>query len=220
MYAGSFHLLSPKLKVDYFQNPTAIQAILDQLRSSEAWQQALHPNGGGTQAIPAADSSSSSEPVGSNTYANIPTHGLTSNSDHNTSPLAGTSASSVASLLSQLRAASEFSSSGSFPAAPGPGHDFVYQADTIVKSHPPLTSSSTSLTSRDLIHTTPYTLTTKPNAPQATSSAPPISPAQNLRSCSFQQALPYIAQLSSNSQFVQSLHSVSLVTPTNHCFAH
>jgi len=145
-------------------DPTGVQALLDQLRGSQAWKDITVPIEGD-----APDSSGNSD--GPQTSP----HSTDSNA---TSEIASTS-TSVASLLSQL------GSSPLWTAAGGPGSNTISQ--------------------------TTNTLPLPPTVPvPAPAPIVPVVAQEDIRSFTFQQALPRIAQLASDHGFITGIKQVCI----------
>lgn len=164
------------LVCNQFQDPAGVNALLERLRSSQAWQQAVS-SGRPDQAIP--------EPSTSGIASNVETTPSASTSTTGSQP-----PSTVASLLSQLNAT----------------------ASSHYESHshhvgPPFISQDASSYSGAAFQTSA-------DPPQGSSSfnAPLPSSARklDLRSCTFQQALPHLARLSGDADFVSAIARVRL----------
>ncbi|KAI0356681.1 alpha/beta-hydrolase [Trametes cingulata] len=178
----------------------AIQALLDQLRSSEAWQKAVNANAaaGATTQVPAPSNAAAAAASSSGTVndtispSDVPHAALSSLQAPETTSQPGPSNSqSVASLLSQLQASSTFAAAVAGPSGtPGPSLS--------ARVHPPAGSSDFPGPDAAL----PASTTT------VTTSAPAPSPTprrQDLRACTFQQALPHLARLAGDDGFLKAL---------------
>ena len=139
-------------------DPTGVQALLDQLRGSQAWKDITAPIEGDTPDSP-----------GDSDGPQISPHNTASNA----TPEAAPTLTSVASLLSQLR-------------------------------------SSPSLTPADTISQTTNTL--PPPTVPVPAAAPIVTVVaqEDIRSFTFQQALPRIAQLASEDEFIAAIKQVSM----------
>ena len=144
-------------------DPTSVQALLDQLRGSQAWKDITAPIEGD---IP--DSLGNSDDPQTSPHS----------TDFNTTSETASTSTSVASLLSQLR------SSPSWTAAGGPGSNEISQATNSLS--PP---------------TVP--------AP-APASIVPVVEQEDIRSFTFQQALPRVAQLANDHGFITAIKQVSM----------
>ncbi|KAI0921979.1 hypothetical protein AcW2_006798 [Taiwanofungus camphoratus] len=166
-------------------DPAGVKALLEQLRSSQAWQEVTTQSdtAPGT-GVPAA-STSNARPWPAVPDPTLSVHdsavfGGTSATATATVAPSTTSASSVASLLSQLQASSSFTAITTPAQAPLP----------VISSYispPPATS---------------YHLPPEP--------VPTLSSARkhDLRSCTFQQALPHIARLSEDPSFIDAISTM------------
>ncbi|PIL36690.1 hypothetical protein GSI_00379 [Ganoderma sinense ZZ0214-1] len=173
---------------------SAIQALLDRLKSSDAWQRVANASDAA-----ATEAHTSSGSVNNNTASNSesgrtgdtygdPSHAIPA--DNNELVKSGTGSSSnipsVASLLSQLQ------SSTAFSALAGPS-----------RPHAPRTAISPG--------SVPSLQTTGPDATESsgnghgTHQRAPHTPPEALRACTFQQSLPHLARLSEDPGFVQTL---------------
>lgn len=191
------------------QDASAIRALLDQLKSSDAWQKVTNLD---ATTVTATGTHTKSGWVNSNTAANSETghtgntHGDTNHdtSTNNNAPANfGTGSSSgmasVASLLSQLQ------SSSAFNARACPSHPHATLASTS-SGHVPLVSEQSQSTGPDAtVSRGNYDggngTDTHPRAPH--------TPPEVLRACTFQQSLPRLARLSEDPGFMQSLAAVS-----------
>ncbi len=195
------------------QDASTIQALLDQLKSSEAWQKVANPNltpvgAAGTSTTNAtATAERSTDGITSSTStadAHESLYQTTHDSPQFTKfsreshpPAGSSSAPSVAALLSQLQASGSFnatagSRSAPIPAlAPAPAH--------VQLSHPRPFSGGPNLPRPDA------------ELPESTHPPAPHTPRQDLRACTFQQALPHLAQLSEDPGFLKALTAVSRV---------
>lgn len=205
------------------QDSTDIQALLDQLKSSEAWQKITNrdaanavedaatriPSYDIANATPSTNTTSAwdaphvADQAGAFTSTNFcsePPLALEESSEPPSAPLGA----SVALLLSQLQG------SGGLSAAPGGSR-------APSSSQPPLTSAprpSASTTSAD------PAFVPRPQRPSGginsgpsrdaagTAHQPPHTPPQDLRACTFQQALPHLARLAEDSEFLKALAAV------------
>lgn len=150
------------------QDPAGVKALLEQLRSSEAWQTIA------STATPEAPSSSSL-PVDVFRTHNTTRLEVTAEATEGTQEQESPSAATVTSLLYQLQAASQLQA--------------IKQPPCVAKPVSPQTGLQ----------------------PVIDSSFPPQAvPSRDLRSCTFQQALPHIALLSQDNHVVEALHNVSL----------
>ncbi|TCD70468.1 hypothetical protein EIP91_003229 [Steccherinum ochraceum] len=176
-------------------DPAGVKALLDQLRSSQAWQQVV-----GTS----TSESTTTPPQPTDTVSSVPSEPSEGPTDHEPPPVhvgfpqasASASASSstsfappatVASLLSQLSA----------PAA-DPPRDF----------HHPYPSSTPTFGSAPAYRTPPILHPDPVHASSSTASAaavPSSARKVDLRSCTFQQALPRLAQLAEDADFVAAV---------------
>ncbi|KAH9894168.1 hypothetical protein C8Q73DRAFT_694767 [Cubamyces lactineus] len=227
----------------------AIQALLDQLRSSEAWQRAVAATnavGGTTQndaggstapaptPAPAPETYSGSANALTRTYPTAPSSqahgssaGLEASTSHPTTTGATTggsiappgahpvppNAQSVASLLSQLQASSTFA------AVAGPSTGATASLNTPGFRRPAFAPPPAGIPDfpgpdAALFHSTPpgmaacigtgTTTTASATTPGALAPRDP-TPRQDLRACTFQQALPHLARLSEDEGFLKAL---------------
>ncbi|KAL7282045.1 hypothetical protein ACG7TL_003512 [Trametes sanguinea] len=187
----------------------AIQAILDRLRSSEAWQRAVAANAAqaaGTvetqtdanSALVQLETDNATRSLGSTPLCAPP-------SDHNTSPQgldasttlgpASTNTQSVASLLSQLQASSTFAAVTGTSRTPGSKQP-AYAPSPAGSPEFPGPVAALPSSSTDIIAPSATTVASAPRA---------LPPRQDLRNCTFQQALPHIARLSEDAGFLKAL---------------
>lgn len=173
------------------QDPTAVKALLDQLRTSQAWQDTLN-------------SSSSHTSISSEQHAEVRESPASALEDVQTQSRAQSSVTappaSVASLLSQLKTSER--TSIAIDTSP------LSLADTRTAHQ---SSRNISRPSQELSPTRSEHRTPRPVA--ATSS----THVQDIRSISFQQALPHLTQLASNPRF---LADVSRVRFIHHAYSH
>ncbi|KAI0723486.1 hypothetical protein C8Q76DRAFT_794419 [Earliella scabrosa] len=189
---------------------SAIQALLDQLKSSEVWQKVANPTPEATLAVPPTASGSTTGHVAaqgtssSNAAADARagsyqgTHdGLQTPQFSREPPMyegSSNAGRSVASLLSQLQA------SGTFSAAASPsGTSASASAPTPAAAH---SAHSHPFSGGSVL---PRTDAVLPSPPKSTHPPAPHTPRQNLRACTFQQALPHLARLSEDPEFVKAL---------------
>ncbi|KAI0721973.1 hypothetical protein C8T65DRAFT_705024 [Cerioporus squamosus] len=190
-------------------DPAAIQALLDQLKASDAWQKVANSDatptttGSGSQAPITAQRSPEAVAAFNRNYDSAGLQASHSGTSRDVSqPHAGSrelpgsegssNAPSVALLLSQLQASS------SFNAAVGPSRT---PAPTSASSRPQYVPSASGGSRAPGPNTSE-------DAPATTSNTPPSAPhtpRQDLRSCTFQQALPHLARLSEDPDFVKAL---------------
>ena len=203
------------------QDSSAIQALLDQLKASDAWQKVAS-----SDAAPATTGVSGGGPQEAVTaqrrtdaFASFSTdHESTSpHADHHgpsrdvppTQPHAGSrelpgsegssNAPSVASLLSQLQASSNFRTLVGPSRTPAP----TPTTSTHTPAYVPSASGGSRLPGPDAgdpVEAASASSTTPPSAPH--------TPRQDLRACTFQQALPHLARLFEDRAFVQALAAV------------
>lgn len=168
-----------------------MKALLDQLRSSQAWQQAVGTSTNTTTQPQPADivSSAPSEPSeGSTNHEPPPVHvGYPQASASASASTSFAPPATVASLLSQLSA----------PAA-DPPRDF----------HHPYPSSTPTFGSAPAYHTPPILHPDPVHASSSTPAVPSSARKVDLRSCTFQQALPRLAQLAEDADFVAAVSKV------------
>lgn len=168
------------------QDPTAVKALLDQLRASQAWQDTLN---------------SSSSHISSEHHAEVRESPASTLEDVQSEPRVQSSVTappaSVASLLSQLKT-SESSIAINTPPV----------SDTRIAHQ---SSRNIPRPSQELPPTQSEHRTPRPVA--ATSS----TRVQDIRSISFQQALPHLTQLASDPGF---LADVSRVRFIHHVYSH
>ncbi|KAI0662947.1 hypothetical protein C8Q70DRAFT_1050652 [Cubamyces menziesii] len=204
----------------------AIQALLEQLRSSEAWQRAVASTnavGGTTQNDAGASTAPAPAPVPetSRGIRELPHYcwghrrGLDRSSRSSLSP---PNAQSVASLLSQLQASSTFAAvAGPSPsgaaslstpafrrpayATPPAGSPEFPGPDAALPSNTPPGKAACMGTGKPTIATATTTGALAPRDP---------TQRQDLRACTFQQALPHLARLSEDEGFLKALAAADL----------
>lgn len=208
-----------------------MKALLDRLRSSQAWQDTLHsqPSSSSSNAV-----SHSSDPPLASASSTLETHDeishgdassrpegpkydvtiATSLSSGSTSDVSAPPGTSVASLLSQLQAyippstsslhVSENDDNSSVPPYPHPEISTSY-AISGNKSVVPDFPSSSSFT----FHVPP------PNPAPSTNLAKP-----DIQSYTFQQSLPVVAQLADDPKFIEAIATVRhfFCPPARTCF--
>ena len=186
------------------QDASTIQALLDKLKSSDAWQRVANPSDVANAATGAHtlsgsvndDAAANSEPGSTGNTHGDPNHDMPA--DNNATANLGTgstsSAPSVASLLSQLQ------SSTALNALVGPG-----------RSHPPHTAISPGSIppAADPSQNTGLDATESSGNGHGTHPRAPHTPPEALRACTFQQSLPHLARLSEDPDFVRTLAAVS-----------
>lgn len=162
-----------------------MRALLEQLRSSQAWQDATTTPAPAPAAPPGG---ASLAPTGSSAAASAP------GPVHAQAP-PGTTApglTSVAALLSQLQAAAH-------TPTPPPPH-----AHARAPPPPPLAAPTPTPWHADGAAPDVIDLTDAPTPPP-----PPAGPSpRELRDCSFQHALPHIARLADDARFVAAVQKV------------
>ncbi|OBZ71840.1 hypothetical protein A0H81_08216 [Grifola frondosa] len=177
-------------------DPAGVKALLEQLRSSQAWQESISP-----EPIPTA-STASTEALSPAAHAGIQPadsahdrvlhhrpadSGIrTRTSDSAAVSQATTLSSSVASLLSQLQAPPSFTNTAFVPLVP------PAQPSGIGHVSQPFSSFQPSI----------------PEPAPVPAPLPSSARKQDLRSCSFQQALPHLAQLSEDPDFVAAISTM------------
>ncbi|KAI9063425.1 alpha/beta-hydrolase, partial [Trametes sanguinea] len=191
------------------QDTNAIQALLDQLKSSEAWQRAVAANAAqpaaGTvetqydakSALAQPETDNATRSFGSTPLSAPPPNHNTQQGLEGSATLgpASTNTQSVASLLSQLQASSTFAAVAGQSRAPG-SQQPAYAPPPA--GSPEFPGPDAALPSSITATTAPSTTTVAP-APRA------LPPRQDLRNCTFQQALPHIARLSEDAGFLKAL---------------
>ncbi|KAI8985001.1 hypothetical protein BD414DRAFT_578750 [Trametes punicea] len=188
-------------------DPSAIQALLDRLRSSEAWQRAVAAN--------AAASPSSESPAGAPATHTSPREaerlsragnstGTSLAEPHAPYGIPTTEGSvvsaastpsnpqSVASLLSQLQASSHFAAVAGTKRTP----------ESLQLAHAPAPAGTPEFLGPEVALPS-STASTHTTTVAAASRTPP--PRQDLRACTFQQALPHLARLSEDERFLKTL---------------
>lgn len=158
-----------------------MKSLLEQLRVSQAWQDTI-------QQAPAdpPEKAKTAEPA-STTPSDESEHSQSTSGEPEATP----AVSSVAALLSQLESSTAWPAAVSSPPVPSAP---IYASATHIYTASRASASSSS--------TLPPVTT--PSQPTERSSAP----RQDVRSYTFQQALPYLAQLSEDPNFVASLSQV------------
>ncbi|EIM88149.1 uncharacterized protein STEHIDRAFT_155506 [Stereum hirsutum FP-91666 SS1] len=168
-------------------DPAGVQALLESLRRSQAFTDSVT----GTEA---SSNSTSSQVSGSHSHS------------AEDSSLASTSKEieavgsnpSVASLLSQLQSSTAVASAVRRPAPPPPSPPGSEGFPTTVRVHPPYASLPV--------------ITANPSPPPRASSTSSESVApirkQDARAMSFQQALPRLAQMSEDAEFVDAVNKM------------
>ncbi|KAI0643703.1 hypothetical protein C8Q79DRAFT_1012266 [Trametes meyenii] len=196
-------------------DPSAIQALLDQLRSSEAWQKAVNANTVGGTFVPTASTAPVQQEV------NTTTDGIASTSTTPDAPLASTqgpepssspqghstpNSQSVASLLSQLQASNAFAAVAGTSRPPAPRQPSYAPPPAGRPEFPGPDDMRPSRTSR-----------TSGEVPGAAAAPAPTPTArqpqsqgqgQDVRTCTFQQALPHLARLAGDDGVLQALAAV------------
>ncbi|OJT13185.1 hypothetical protein TRAPUB_10276 [Trametes pubescens] len=193
-------------------DPGAIQALLDQLRSSEAWQNTVNAVAASQASQPPAANTASAaqqtNPVtnssAASTTSQAPVHtgprGLVgpetplSGAQSSGSPL---NANSVASLLSQLQTSRSLAT-----VVAGPSSSSSSSTPVIARPRQPPPGGSE--------FPGPDAAALPSNTGTGSSDAGPVpAPAarqrQDVRACTFQQALPHLARLSADGAFLQAL---------------
>ncbi|KAI0829354.1 hypothetical protein BC628DRAFT_1337346 [Trametes gibbosa] len=188
-------------------DPNAIKALLDHLRSSEAWQkavnanaaEALQPSAAGIAPAPQEGTSTSGiDPY--TTLSNAPQvpHASFQGADDPISqsdgPLLRSQAHSVAALLSQLQGSSTFAAAATVPTA-------------LSVPRPPVPTPTHELRPAGTSDFPGPDEAALPNANANTSMGLGPAPARrhDLRACTFQQALPHLARLSVDDGFLEAL---------------
>ncbi|TFY60271.1 hypothetical protein EVG20_g7480 [Dentipellis fragilis] len=160
-------------------DPAGVKALLDSLRASQAWAETISssPNTNATALDPATNPSPLLPP---------PVPPVTVGQDE-TSPEAGPpssgSTTSVAALLSQLQA-----SSSAVPSA-----------------HPPEPPRRPAVVPPTPIQTRQPSIPYVPNEPAQLAPTPSSARRQDLRSLTFQQALPHLVKLAEDPSFVEAV---------------
>lgn len=168
------------LTTNVLQDPTAVKALLDQLRASRLWQDTLNSN-------PSHINSEHHPEVRESPASSLQDiQGQSRAQSSDTAPPA-----SVASLLSQLRS-SEWTS--------------------IAINTPPSDTRTIHQSSRNIPRPSqdppPTQAEYRTPRPVASTSSAPV---QDIRSMSFQQALPHLTQLASDPQFLTVISRVRAV---------
>ncbi|KAI0637710.1 hypothetical protein C8Q77DRAFT_1153434 [Trametes polyzona] len=215
---------------------SAIQALLDQLRSSEAWQKAVNANADVAQTPPTSNTSSTAPATqesrfeGGNTASSANAPPNAPQAPQHAAPLqrleveAGSSrqpepgasappptsdsqAQSVASLLSQLQASSSLAAVATATAGPSSSASRPSRPRPPVAAHAP--SVLQQFGGSDFPSADGAALLPRTSTSTSTNAAPGPVPApaarQDLRACTFQQALPHIARLSADEGFLKAL---------------
>ncbi|KAF9224350.1 alpha/beta-hydrolase, partial [Gyrodon lividus] len=160
------------------QDPAGVKALLDQLKSSQAWQETLN-----CDAQPGPEQNAEAQgPLPSSSAEDGQSESTTRASDI-------TPSASVATLLSQLRS-SEWTS-------------IPVNTNTPPASHTSPAHASSQHIHQPLQEPLPFQPEQRPPRPAAASST--SMRVQDVRSLSFQQALPHLTQLSGNPEFVASI---------------
>ncbi|GBE79211.1 hypothetical protein BKA93DRAFT_823902 [Sparassis latifolia] len=189
-------------------DPAGVKALLERLRSSQAWQDIA-------QVAPATSSNSHVAPppppvhVPRSGFKPVDSDAFTSEAPPSVAPALWTSSvevaqpssssSSVAALLSQLHGSPSFNAVvAPVPPPAAPPVDVNYCGTQHFDRHQPISESQS-------------TLAPCPAAPES-AAAPPLAPPavrkQDLRSYTFQQALPQLARLSEDPEFVKSISAM------------
>lgn len=180
------------------QDPAGIKALLDQLRSSQAWQDSV--NSSGTASTPTRPTKAPETPLpaSSSTLSSVASASqLTSKFSPSPSSIAETVlpassttptlTPSVASLLSQLQSSPHVSALIGVPSTP---HTF-----------PPANATTSAV---------PASSHHLPSDPYPANNGASSVRKQDLRACTFQQSLPYLARLSEDSDFIEAIRRVSV----------
>ncbi|KAH9853878.1 hypothetical protein C2E23DRAFT_820873 [Lenzites betulinus] len=192
-------------------DPNAIKALLDHLRSSEAWQKAVNANAAAathssqppaanTAPVP-SEGTSTSDIASGTTLSNalqVPHVGFSRLSEGPASQSDGHSqASSVAALLSQLQGSSSFAAVASLPTAP----TSTPKQPAPTSSRKPPSAGTSDFPGPDAAALP----STSASTSTSTVPAPTPAPRHDLRACTFQQALPHLARLSADDSFLKAL---------------
>ncbi|KAG0698846.1 Alpha/Beta hydrolase protein, partial [Suillus ampliporus] len=157
-------------------DPAGIKALLEQLRSSQAWQESIGADSGGGIAKNSPPTSTTPQVTSSLTQAPASTSDVSNSS------------SSVADLLSQLNSSEWIIPSR--PSQASPSHFASTQQTSLHLSQAP--SQSTPQPPEN-------------SAPQPAAGIRASTHGQDLRMMSFQQALPHLTQLTENANFVAAI---------------
>ncbi|KAI0676765.1 hypothetical protein C8Q78DRAFT_999376 [Trametes maxima] len=199
-------------------DPGAIQALLDQLRSSEAWQKAVNANAVGGASVPTASSAPSQE------EANPTADRIASTSTTLDAPLASTqgpepgsspqghstsNSQSVASLLSQLQASNAFAAVAGSSRPPAPRQPSYAPPPAGRPEFPGPDDARPSRTNRTSGEVPGAAAAPAPTPtarqPQSQSQSQNQGQGQDVRACTFQQALPHLARLAGDDGVLQAL---------------
>lgn len=163
------------------QDSAAVKALLDQLRSSQVWQDTLN---------------SSSSHAGSEPHAEVreaPASALEDVQGESRPPSSDTAPpASVASLLSQLRTSEWTSIANNTPPVSNPRTTHQLSRD--------IPRPSQELPPRQSAHRAPQ--------PVVATSSTRVQDCQDIRFISFQQALPHLTQLASDPDFLTAVSRV------------
>lgn len=169
----------------FAQDPTAVKALLDQLRTSQAWQDTLNSPRIGPEHLRESSATTLED-------------GQPESRPHSPDSLPPTS---VASLLSQLRTS---------PCNPSPIN--TPPVPDVCTAHE--SSHDTPRPSQGLPPTPPH------STPRPVSAAAPAH-VQDIRSLSFQQALPHLTRLAVDPSFLSAVSRVrSIYHPCSHSYSH